>query len=143
MTAGPRDPAPAPPKGFRPKIPDRAILDVVLEAFGLTRADIELDHNPPLALRVWDAGAKDTIPPANDPAYLFLRIKAAHRDKTTGGTAKTSGRGSDVTEIARTKQAADRQREFRERLLAKERGEPKPGPRWGRRHRPLRPNGGR
>lgn len=130
----PREPAPAPPKGYRPRVPDRVVVDVVLAAFGLTRAEVEIDHDPPLALRVWDPERRDTIPPANDPAHLRLRLKAAHREKTTGGAAKTSGRGSDITEIARTNALADRQREFRERLLAKGRGEPRPERvRWGRR----------
>jgi len=132
MTA--REPAPSPPPGYRPRIPLGTVVDVILAAFGLTRAEVEIDHDPPLALRVWDPVHKDTIPPANDPAHLRLRLKSVHRDKTTGGATKTSGRGSDVTEIARTKALADRQRQFRERLLAKDRGDPKPERvRWGRR----------
>lgn len=41
-----------------------------------------MDHDPPLELRMWDDVAKDTIPPANDPDYLFGMVPKHHIAKT-------------------------------------------------------------
>lgn len=118
--AAPRAPAPAPPKGYRRKIPDRVKLAVALKQLGITVTEIQWDHDPPLQLRVWDG--TDTVPPANDPNHIRILLISDHRKKTSGGPAKATGRGSDQTEIARTRRLSKRQEEFRSTLLAKEPG---------------------
>ena len=41
-----------------------------------------IDHQPALELRMWDDKAQDTIPPANDPDYLFGMTQPCHDRKT-------------------------------------------------------------
>lgn len=131
MSALPREPAAAPPKGYRPHINTTVTLQACLlqarcpdcgEKLGAL-ANIHRDHTPPLQLRAWDAEAGDTIPPANDPKHITLRHIDCHKAKTTGGKTKARAQG-DVTEIARTKRLAEKQKEFRDRILAKGQNEP-------------------
>lgn len=133
-----REPAPAPPKGYRPHMPLSVKLEATLRWFGVDPASVQFDHDPALGLRVWDPVAGDTIPPANDPNHIRPKFIETHRDKTSGKKTRTSGRGADVTEIARTRKAADGQRAFVARLLAKGTEEPPGPPRRGRKM-PSRP----
>lgn len=136
MTILPSAPAPAPPKGFRPRLTLRDKLRAALHALGLTEETVEWDHDPPLQLRIWRPDRGDTEPPANDPRHLVPRPKVDHREKTTGRRTKARAEG-DITEIARTKRLAREQEEFRARLLAKEPGrERSKGSKWPK--RPMR-----
>lgn len=57
------------------------------------------DHVPALALRPFDPGTQDTIPPANDPDALQLLTDTEHARKTNGSGATTAG--SDKNLIAK------------------------------------------
>lgn len=105
-------PAPGPPKGWRPRPPNKTEkLEAALRAAGFKPDDrIEWDHDPPLHLRVWIPERGDTDPPANDPAHLVPRSKQAHREKTAR---------QDVPAIAKTRRLAREQEDFRRRMLAK------------------------
>ena len=59
-------------------------LHAALYQLGLEPHEVELDHDPALALRPIDPVTGDTVPPANDPRYLVWRTKAEHAVKTTG-----------------------------------------------------------
>ena len=118
----PRQPAAAPPKGFRKAIPLKTKVESLLFSLGLTAGGIEWDHDPPLAMRTWDPLAQDTIPPANDPRFIVARPIEHHRAKTSGPKTKASGRGSDQTEIARTHHLAEAQESFRRAILNKQSG---------------------
>ncbi|WP_315729915.1 hypothetical protein [Bradyrhizobium sp. SZCCHNRI2010] len=116
----------APPKGFRKAIPVTVKLQVVLRQNAICTKcgerlgkieDTEFDHVPALQLRCWDAEAKDTTPPANDPAFIEAKHADCHASKTFGSHGELT-RG-DVTEIARTKRIAKDTDEFRRRMLAK------------------------
>lgn len=135
---GPREPAPKPPKGFRKAIPLSVKLDVALAALGLTTKDVDFDHDPALHLRVWDPVEQDTIPSANDPAHIRIKLKADHRAKTSGSPTRAHNRGADVTEIRRTDRLSEAQRAFRNAVLAKGEEAPRPPSRWGRRKRPWK-----
>lgn len=124
MTVAPSSPAPAPPKGYRPKLSTRDKLRAALHALGLTEETVEWDHDPPIQMRVWVPEKGDTDPPARDPRHVVPRPTAEHLVKTAGRATKARAEG-DVTEIARTKRLADEQEEFRRRVLAKEPGKPR------------------
>lgn len=102
----------------RRAIPLSVKLEVALAAMGLTLADVDFDHTPPLQLREWDPVAGDTIPPANDPAHIQLLTKAEHKRKTFGGPATVAD--GDLHRIAKTRRLTEREREFRRKLLIKD-----------------------
>ena len=117
--AAPRVPACAPPKGFRKRPGLKVKLQALLLHGPVEDADgnritnlehITWDHCPPLMQREYDQSHKDTIPAANDPAFIIPRAIAVHQEKT----AK-----KDIPEIAKTKRLSDEQIEFRGRILAK------------------------
>lgn len=60
----------------------------------------ELDHDPALILREFDAATGKYTPDANDPAYLVYRDPDEHQQKTTGrrpGAERTiTTKGSDI-----------------------------------------------
>ncbi len=118
-----REPALAPPKGYHPTIPLGVKLQAALASLGLTTADVEWHHDPPLALRVWDPIAGDTVPAANDPAHIVMLLTEAHAVRTNGPKTKAVAQG-DKTAIARTRRLAKGHEAFRATVLAK--GEPKP-----------------
>ena len=112
-----RAPAPAPPKGWRPKaLTLRQKLDAALNQLGMLGVDIEWQHFPPIQMRVWNPDTQDTEPPANDPRFIVPMVKADHREQT----AKV-----DIPQIAKTKRMAAEQEEFRKRILSRECGEPR------------------
>lgn len=134
----PSKPAPAPPKGYRPHMSMKVKLEAALRALGLTPETVQWDHDPPLQMRVWVPEKKDTDPPANDPKHIVPLASAAHREKTSGSATKARAQG-DVTEIAKTRRLAEKQAEFRRRLLATE-----PDDKTERKSRwPSRPLGGK
>lgn len=117
-----REPAPAPPKGYRPHMPLKVKLEALLingpvldsEGRKVCELDaIDWDHSPPLQLRVWDVEAGDTDPPANDPNHIVPRLRSDHRVKT----AKR-----DVPAISKAKRCAADHNEFRRRILEKDAG---------------------
>ena len=117
--AAPRVPACAPPKGFRKrpglqvKLQSLLLHGPVWDQDGNLITDLNLitwDHCPPLMQREYDQSRKDTIPAANDPAFIIPRAIAAHQEKT----AK-----KDIPEVAKTKRLSDEQIAFRDRILAK------------------------
>lgn len=116
----------APPPRFRKTIPVTVKLQVVIRQHSLCAEcgarlerleDIEFDHIPAVQLRCWDPEAKDTTPGSNDPEFIFAKHVDCHAKKTFG--TKSSKRGADVTEIARTKRVAKETEAFRRRMLAK------------------------
>lgn len=58
-----------------------------------------IDHDPALELRAWDEAVQDTIPPANDPAYLFGMVPDHHRKKTNHPRGPHTTVGSDTHAI--------------------------------------------
>ena len=125
-----REPAPAPPKGYRPHMPVSAKLEAALRALGMEPRDVEWDHNPPLQLRVWCPVRGDTIPPANDPRFIVPRHSSDHRAKTAE---------VDVPAIAKTRRLSSDHELFRARVLSKTSGEPAPEPKRRSRRIPSRP----
>lgn len=107
----------------RKAIPPMTKLIVALRALGYRIDEIEFHHDPALILRRWDAEKQDTIPPANHPDFIRILTKAEHKVQTFGTPATTAG--SDVHRAAKMRRVTAQQDEFRSRLLAKDRGEPR------------------
>lgn len=146
-----------PPKGFRKAIPTAVKLDVVIRQEGKCKAcgeklgtlkDTQFDHDPPIQLRTWDEEAQDTVPPSNDPEFIFAKHDDCHQAKTTGrrGTSKLNAIDGDQQRIAKLRrQEEKRQEEFRRSLLSRDGEEPpppvktKPKRKWPK--RPLRSRG--
>ena len=134
-----------PPPGFRKAIPLTVKLKVVLRQNGKCTfckehlgdlEGLEFDHVPALQLRIWCEEAQDTIPAANSVDHIEAKHIDCHAIKTYG--SKATGRGSDISEIARTKRLTKKQEAFRQRLLAKQDGQPqeerkKPKHKWPKR----------
>jgi hypothetical protein len=59
----------------------------------------EYDHAPPIALRPVNEAGDDTIPPMNDPAYIWPLAREEHAAKTNG--SKATSYGSDKHAIAK------------------------------------------
>lgn len=104
-------------KRYRPAIPDRVKLQVVLRQDGLcgcgcggrlgTLANTEFDHCPPLALREYDEATRKYTPDANDPEKIVARIKQHHRDKTSHPKGPHTSHGGDQHLIAKTRHGRD------------------------------------
>lgn len=84
---------------------------------------IDFDHDPALANRDYDTGARDFIPPQHDPEKIVAKRKAKHLEKTTGrkeGAERTvTTRGSDIGERARARNIRDSERLHHAALAAK------------------------
>lgn len=115
-------------KSRRKSVPLLAKLHAALYQLGFEPHEVDLDHDPALALRVWDEAAQDTIPPANDPKYLVWRPRAEHRAKTfgRGGERRISSADGDIHKIAKAKRLAARRESFDRVLIAKATGEALP-----------------
>lgn len=101
-------------------------LTVALRMLGFTKEDqVQFDHDPALALREWDEEKRDFIPPQNDPDWIVIRTKPAHRTKTSGrkGERAVTSYGSDQHAIAKIERVQKEQAAFRAKLLAKDTGE--------------------
>lgn len=116
-----------PPPGFRKAIPVLVKLKAVIRQHSLCAScgerlglleQTQFDHVPALQLRCWDPDERDTVPPSNDEEHIFAKHVDCHAEKTFGAKG-SSKRGSDITEIARTKRIAKDTEEFRRRILAK------------------------
>lgn len=112
----------------RKKIPDRVKLLATLRRFGLRPEDVQYDHNPALELRPINELTGDTIPPANDPAYIDMLLIEEHKVKTfgRGGERRITTADGDIGKIAKVKRVSAKQEEFRRALLTKQTGEPAP-----------------
>lgn len=103
-----------PPKGFRPAIPCKVKLEVLIRQEGrcaqtkerLGRVDnTNFDHRPALWERKYDTVAKDTIPQANNPDFIEACTLAGHKIRTHGTGATTVG--SDSHRRAKIKRMTD------------------------------------
>lgn len=105
----------------------KAKLHAALYQLGFEPHEVELDHDPALALRPIDPETGDTIPPASDPRALIWRPKADHKAKTFGrrGGKTATTAGSDIHAIAKERRLTKGQEEFRRRVLEREPGEPR------------------
>ncbi|MGE5510296.1 MAG: hypothetical protein ACM31O_03480 [Bacteroidota bacterium] len=117
------------PRHYRPAIPMRVKGEVLIRQEGRCTAcrgklgawsDVNFDHDPALALRGWNEYEGDTVPPANDPNYIFAKHKTCHGIKTFGAGATT--RGSDIHELHRGRRLARKQAEHEAALRAKQAG---------------------
>jgi hypothetical protein len=149
-----REQVAGPPKGFRPAIPWRVKLEVVLKQEGkcfrcgeklAELANTQFDHVPALQSRIWCEELNDTVPPANSIENIEALHKDCHSAKTTGrkGTSRLSLIGGDAQEIAKTRRLErKRTEEFRQKLLARDTPEPeapsKPKSKWPSRPFPKR-----
>lgn len=120
----------------RKPIPLGVKLKAALALAGFTEDEIETpgaieyDHAPALALRVVDEETGELVPPANDWRCIRPRRKADHRAKTCGrkGEKRVTSYGSDIHAVAKCPRLAKKEAEFRQRLLAKDEGEPRRTP---------------
>lgn len=101
-------------------------LLAALRRFGLRPEDVQYDHNPALELRPINELTGDTIPPANDPAYIDMLLIDEHKVKTfgRGGERRITTADGDIGKIAKVKRVTAKQEEFRRNLLSKQPGEP-------------------
>jgi hypothetical protein len=93
-----------PPKDWkRPAIPTLVKLDVVIRQEGKckqsgdklgTLRNTQFDHRPAIWERKFDTVANDTVPPANDPAFIEACTIAGHKVRTHGNGATTVGSDS-------------------------------------------------
>ncbi|WP_050400446.1 hypothetical protein [Bradyrhizobium embrapense] len=98
----------------RPAMPVRTKLDVVIRQEGKckqtgeklgTLENTRFDHRPALWERQFDTVADDTIPPANDAAFIDACTVAGHDVRTHGNGATTVG--SDSHRRAKIKRMTD------------------------------------
>lgn len=82
------------------------------ERLGCDERDLRLDHDPPLAVRAYDAQTRRYVPDANDPEHLYWVTAETHRVKTFVRGA--NGQFSDV-------QLIKRERRRKRRLLKRKR----------------------
>lgn len=135
-----------PPDWKRPPIPCKVKLQVLLNQDGRSTVckerlgrieDTHFDHRPPLSARKFDTKAWDTIPPANDPAYIEAITVDQHDKRTNGpgGTKRITTRGSDTGERTRTRNIASSHTEHKTRMARKGKRKPKPVRKIGRKIR--------
>lgn len=84
---------PRPPKEWkRPSIPVKVKMQVLINQQGKCAetgeklgsiSNVEFDHRPALYERKFDTEAWDTVPPANDLAYLEAVLKPEHQKRTS------------------------------------------------------------
>jgi len=114
----------------RSAIPLGVKLRSALIALGLDPDHVEWHHEPPLKLRPWTG--TDYDPPANDPAHIVPMAKVEHRERTAA---------ADIPAIAKVRRVTKAELSFRERVLARWAGEPKPPSKW--RSRPFQTKKGK
>ena len=117
-----RELVPTPPPGWRKPIPLAVKLQVIVNQRGLSPsgepldavgAGIEFDHRPCLSEREYDAERDETIPAANDPAFIVALSAAAHHSIS----------GADNIRIRKVARLRKKEVEFRETLLRKQPGQ--------------------
>src|SRR6478752_4422324 len=116
---------PTPPPGWRKPIPLAVKLQVIVNQRGLAPtgepldaigAGIEFDHRPCLSEREYDAARDETIPAANDPAFIVALSAAAHHSLS----------GNDNVRIRKVARLLRKEVEFRETLFRKQPGQRRP-----------------
>lgn len=126
-----------PPDWKRPAMPCKVKLQVVLNQGGRSTVDkerlgkienVHFDHRPALESRKFDTAKWDTIPPANDPAFIEAITVDQHDVRTNGpgGTKRITTRGSDTGERSRTRNIRTSHDNHRDRMAAKQNGKPLP-----------------
>ncbi|MBY0561443.1 hypothetical protein [Hyphomicrobium sp.] len=80
------------PKDYRPPMPPKIKMEVLVRQEGRcgcgcneklgSMDNVQFDHDPALVNRDWDEWNGDTIPEANDPAYIFAKTIVHHQTKT-------------------------------------------------------------
>jgi hypothetical protein len=96
-----------------------ALKRVLRDMLGLNPDDIQIDHQPPLALRDYDETTGLYDPDELDPAHLVPMSTADHRRKTSGhaeGEGFATVAGSDIHAIAKAKRVLRSQIQHRQRL---------------------------
>ena len=111
-----------PPPGWRKPIPLAVKLQVIVNQRGLAPtgepldaigAGIEFDHRPCLSEREYDAEQDETIPAANDPAFIVALPAALHHSLS----------GHDNVRIRKIARLRKKEVEFRDTLVRKEPGQ--------------------
>ena len=98
-------------------------LAACLDALGFAQGeDIEWDHTFALGLRKRLPDGRYE-PDANDPRYIRPKRRADHAVKTRGNGATTAG--SDVGNMRHFRKVTASQQEFRDRMTAKQCGQPR------------------
>lgn len=92
------------PKGWkRPAIPTRIKIEIIIRQDGRckqtgdrlgTLKNTQFDHRPAIWERKFDTVANDTIPPANDPAFIEACTIEGHKIRTHGKGGTTVGSDS-------------------------------------------------
>lgn len=128
----------------RRHIPIGVKLHAALLLLGFSDEEIagglQWDHQPALALRVFDPETGELTPHPNDPHYLRPLRTADHDVKTRGSGATTAG--TDVGNAAKVKRIEKDPpggEDFRRRILAIKRGDEPPPPSKRKRALPSRP----
>lgn len=110
-----RDEVLRPPKGWRKSIPLAVKLQVIVNQRGKapdgTTLDaifvgIHFDHRPPLHERVYDPDHDETVPAANDIAFIVALPIPIHREMSA----------QDVSRMSKTERQRMLEVSFRERL---------------------------
>ena len=118
-----------PPPGWRKPIPLAVKLQVIVNQRGLAptgepldaiSAGIEFDHRPCLSEREYDAEYDETIPPANDPAFIIALAASSHHAIS----------GQDNARIRKTSRLRAKELAFRETLCRKLPGQKRTGNGW-------------
>jgi hypothetical protein len=129
-----------PPKDWkRPATLTKTKLQVLLNQDGKCKATGErlgdvanthFDHRPALWERKFDTATRDTVPPANDPAFIEAITRAAHDQRThgPGGEKRITTRGSDSGNRAKDRAVIANQTAHTAVMAAKATGEPPPAP---------------
>jgi hypothetical protein len=126
-----------PPEWKRPPIPCKVKLQVLITQEGRSTIEREkfgrienthFDHRPPLEQRRFDDAEWDTIPPANDPAFIEAITVKQHDVRTNGrgGSRRVTTAGSDTHVRGRTRRLVNAQAEHHAAMAAKAAGEPRP-----------------
>lgn len=92
------------------------------------KGGIDWHHSPSLGLREINSDTGEMHPRPNDPHHIIPMRRAAHAIQTNGTPATSAG--SDKHAIAHARRLTKKQEAFRQRLLAKDAGEPKPKSKW-------------
>lgn len=113
----------------RPHMPMKVKLDACLILLGFDPDSVEWHHDPALELRPYTVIYPDTddvykakilyFPDANDPRYIRPMAKEDHK-RQTFGTGKP--REGDIKTIAHVRRMTKKQKDFRDKMLAKEIG---------------------
>src|SRR5262245_14767722 len=110
-----RELIPTPPPGWRKPIPLAVKLQVIVNQRGLAPTGeplnaisdgIEFDHRPCLSEREYDAERDETVPAANDPAFIVALPALVHHTVT----------GKDNVRVKKIARLRKTELEFRETL---------------------------